>query len=175
MPTLFHIVCVTCPPSVTLYVKHVTLSHITGETWNPLKMRYQLRNVRERLAKSLVEKGVCTTDKQNFLVFDMTTHPLVDATLVKRRLITRVQTAVLGAWTNDVQRMDRRTLALIVLAHAADVLENAFAPLSDMDYELAMKRARGLLESDNVEKEVTREGCGTAMEVLWAVCYALAK
>lgn len=24
---------------------------LSGETWNPLKLRYQLRNVRERLAK----------------------------------------------------------------------------------------------------------------------------
>lgn len=48
------------------------------QTWNPLKLRYQLRNVRERLAKNLVEKGVLTTDKQNFLLFEITTHPLSD-------------------------------------------------------------------------------------------------
>ena len=40
---------------------------LSGETWNPLKLTYQLRNVRERLAKNLVEKGVLTTEKQNFL------------------------------------------------------------------------------------------------------------
>ena len=142
-----------------------------GETWNPLKIRYQLRNVRERLAKSLVDKGVCTTDKQNFLLFDMTTHPLTDSTAVKKRLIARVQAAVLAGWVNDPQRMDRRTLALIVLATAADVLENAFAPLSDADYELATKRARSLVDLD-AEKEAGREG---AMDMLWAVCSALAK
>lgn len=58
----------------------------TGETWNPLKLRYQLRNVRERLAKNLVEKGVLTTEKQNFLLFDMTTHPLQDNSM-KQKLI----------------------------------------------------------------------------------------
>lgn len=57
-----------------------------GETWNPLKLRYQLRNVRERLAKNLVEKGVLTTEKQNFLLFDMTTHPLQDNSM-KQKLI----------------------------------------------------------------------------------------
>ena len=41
-------------------------------------VRYQLKNVRERLAKNLVEKGVLTTEKQNFLLFDMTTHPITD-------------------------------------------------------------------------------------------------
>lgn len=62
---------------------------ILGETWNPLKLRYQLKNVRERLAKNLVEKGVLTTEKQNFLLFDMTTHPLTDNT-AKSRLVKKV-------------------------------------------------------------------------------------
>lgn len=56
-----------------------------GETWNPLKLHYQLRNVRERLAKNLVEKGVLTTEKQNFLLFDMTTHPLTNSTIKQVR------------------------------------------------------------------------------------------
>lgn len=60
-----------------------------GETWNPLKLRYQLKNVRERLAKNLVEKGVLTTEKQNFLLFDMTTHPLTD-NVTKCRLVKKV-------------------------------------------------------------------------------------
>ncbi|KAM4635655.1 Golgi phosphoprotein 3-like isoform 2-T2 [Polymixia lowei] len=54
---------------------------LSGETWNPLKLHYQLRNVRERLAKNLVEKGVLTTEKQNFLLFDMTTHPLTNSSI----------------------------------------------------------------------------------------------
>lgn len=65
------------------------LSIVAGETWNPLKLRYQLKNVRERLAKNLVEKGVLTTEKQNFLLFDMTTHPLSD-NVVKCRLVKKV-------------------------------------------------------------------------------------
>jgi Golgi phosphoprotein 3 len=66
------------------------IEYLSGETWNPLKLRYQLRNVRERLAKNLVEKGVCSTEKQNFLLFDMTTHPLQDNTF-KTRLVKRVR------------------------------------------------------------------------------------
>jgi Golgi phosphoprotein 3 len=142
----------------------------TGETWNPLKLGYQLRNVRERLAKNLVEKGVCTTEKQNFVVFDMTTHPLSDNT-IKQRLIRKVQDAVLTRWVNDPARFDRRTLALLYLANAADVLENAFAPLSDEDYEVAMKRVRSLLDL-NAEQESARDG---ANELMWAVFVALAK
>ncbi|KAI8789940.1 Golgi phosphoprotein 3 [Biomphalaria glabrata] len=146
------------------------IEYLSGETWNPLKLRYQLRNVRERLAKNLVEKGVCTTEKQNFLLFDMTTHPLTD-NVVKQRLIKRVQESVLNRWTNDAHRMDRRMLSLIYLAHSSDVLENAFAPLSDDDYEVAMKRVRELLDLD-FDAESMKEGTN---ELMWAVISAMSK
>jgi len=89
-----------------------------GECWNPLKLKYQLRNVRERLAKNLVDKGICSTEKQNFFLFDMTTHPLND-NVHKVKLIKKIQDSVLSRWPNDPRRMDRRILALIYLAHAS--------------------------------------------------------
>lgn len=135
-----------------------------------MKLRYQLRNVRERLAKNLVEKGVLTTEKQNFLLFDMTTHPLVDS-VSKQRLVRKVQDAVLSKWVNDPNRMDKRTLSLIFLAHSSDVLENAFAPLSDDDYELAMKRVRDLLDLEP-EEQVQKPN---ANEVMWCVIAAFIK
>ena len=61
-----------------------------------------MRNVRERIAKNLVEKGVLTTEKQNYVLFDMTTHPVVDAT-IKQRVIRKVQDSVLSRWVNDPQ------------------------------------------------------------------------
>lgn len=146
------------------------VEYLSGETWNPLKLRYQLRNVRERLAKNLVEKGVLTTEKQNFLLFDMTTHPLTDSN-AKQRLIKKVQDAVLGKWVNDPHRMDKRMLSLIFLAHSSDVLENAFAPLSDDDYDVAMKRVRELLELD-VEAESVKPNTN---ELMWAVFAAFTK
>jgi len=146
------------------------VEYLSGETWNPLKLKYQLRNVRERLAKNLVEKGVCTTEKQNFLLFDMTTHPLVEST-IKQKLVKRVQDSVLSRWMNDPQRMDRRVLSLLYLAHSSDVLENAFAPLSDDDYEVAMKRVRELLDLD-FEAESMKDG---ANELMWAVITAFSK
>ena len=51
----------------------------TGETWNLMKIGYQLKQVRERLAKGLVDKGILRTEKRNFLLFDMATHPVVDS------------------------------------------------------------------------------------------------
>ncbi|MXQ91174.1 hypothetical protein E5288_WYG006806 [Bos mutus] len=143
---------------------------LSGETWNPLKLHYQLRNVRERLAKNLVEKGVLTTEKQNFLLFDMTTHPLTNNS-IKQRLIKKVQEAVLDKWVNDPHRMDKRLLALLYLAHASDVLENAFAPLLDEQYDVATKRVRQLLDLDP-EVECLKAGTN---EVLWAVVAAFTK
>jgi len=146
------------------------IEYLSGETWNPLKLRYQLKNVRERLAKNLTEKGVLTTEKQNFLLFDMTTHPVENATF-KTRLVRRVQDSVLTKWVNDPHRMDKRLLSLLFLAHASDVLENAFAPLNDDDYDLAMQHVKMLLEAD-LETESTKEG---ANEVMWAVFAAFIK
>ncbi|KAF4082605.1 hypothetical protein AMELA_G00153430 [Ameiurus melas] len=143
---------------------------LSGETWNPLKLHYQLRNVRERLAKNLVEKGVLSTEKQNFLLFDMTTHPLSNDT-VKQRLVRKLQEAMLDKWVREPQRMDKRLLALILLAHSSDVLDNAFAPLQDEQYELATKRVRSLLELEP-EVEATKSG---ANELLWAVVAAFTK
>jgi len=146
------------------------IEYLSGETWNPLKLRYQLKNVRERLAKNLVEKGVLTTEKQNFLLFDMTTHPVTD-NIQKNKLIRKVQDAVLSKWVNDPHRMEKRMLSLIFLAHASDVLENAFAPLNDDDYDVAMKRVRDLLDLD-LEAEACKERTN---EVMWAVFAAFIK
>ncbi|CAI4230284.1 unnamed protein product [Auanema sp. JU1783] len=152
------------PETVTTWVEY-----LSGETWNPLKLRYQLRNVRERLAKNLVEKGVLTTDKQNFLLFEITTHPLSDGNM-KTKLIKDIQDAVLSKWTNNVHRMDKKMLSLIILAHASDVLENAFAPLNDQDYEVAMKRVRSLLELDFDRAAEKKNN-----ELMWAVFEAFSK
>jgi Golgi phosphoprotein 3 len=149
------------------------IEYLSGETWNPLKLRYQLRNVRERLAKSLVEKGVCSTEKKNFFLFDMTTHPLNDSTM-KQKLIKRVQDSVLLKWVNDVTRMDKRLMALLYLAHSSDVLENAFSPLKDDDYEIAMKRVRELLNLDP-EAETLKLTQTSSLEVIWAVVAAFNK
>ncbi|XP_010223443.1 PREDICTED: Golgi phosphoprotein 3-like [Tinamus guttatus] len=143
---------------------------LSGKTQTQFKTHYPVRYVCERLAKNLVEKGVLTTEKQNFLLFDMTTHPLTNSN-IKQRLIKKVQEAVLEKWVNDPHRMDKRLLALVYLAHASDVLENAFAPLLDEQYDLATKRVRQLLDLDP-EVECMKANTN---EVLWAVVAAFTK
>ncbi|CAJ0959356.1 unnamed protein product [Ranitomeya imitator] len=122
---------------------------LSGETWNPLKLHFQLRNVRERLAKNLVEKGVLTTEKQNFLLFDMTTHP---------------------AHQQQHQAASHQESARS-RSGQVDVIENAFAPLLDDQYDLAMKRVRQLLDLDP-EVEAIKPN---ASEILWAVVATFTK
>ncbi|KAB1260584.1 Golgi phosphoprotein 3-like [Camelus dromedarius] len=124
----------------------------------------------ERIAKNLVEKGILTTEKQNFLLFDMTTHPVTNTT-EKQRLVKKLQDSVLERWVNDPQRMDKRTLALLVLAHSSDVLENVFSSLTDDKYDMAMNRAKDLVELDP-EVEGTKH---SATEMIWAVLAAFNK
>ncbi|KAI5640587.1 golgi phosphoprotein 3 (GPP34) domain-containing protein [Phthorimaea operculella] len=162
---LKHMVSTDPPESVQSWIEY-----LSGETWNPMKLKYQLKNVRERLAKNLVEKGVLTTEKQNFLLFDMTTHPLTD-NVVKCRLVKKVQEAALRRSITDVAHADKRSLALLMLAHSADVLENAFAPLSDEDYELATRRVRALLDLDFEAEAMRPDAC----EIMWAVFAAFTK
>lgn len=127
-----------------------------------------MRNVRERIAKNLVEKGVCSTEKQNFILFDMTTHPLIN-TPAKQLIMQRINDALLSNWTTDIQRMDRRILSLIVVSQRADVLENAFLTLSNQDYNTATKHVRTLLDLNYNEYGST----GTPVDVIWAVFAAL--
>lgn len=93
---------------------------LSGETWNIVKIPYQLKQVRERLAKGLVDKGVLRNEKKNFLVFEMATHPVADSS-VKAEIVTRVVDCLLGRGSAP----SRRTIALCAASYAANVMENA--------------------------------------------------
>ncbi|OMH85199.1 Vacuolar protein sorting-associated protein 74 [Zancudomyces culisetae] len=60
-----------------------------GETWSISKAGFQLKQVRERLSKGLVDKGILRTEKKNFVFFDMATHPVQDYK-AKNEIILRV-------------------------------------------------------------------------------------
>ncbi|KAF3915701.1 hypothetical protein AA313_de0209801 [Arthrobotrys entomopaga] len=123
---------------------------MSGETWNLMKIGYQLKQVRERLAKGLVDKGILRTEKRNFLLFDMATHPVADGG-AKQEIRTRVKT-MLTARTitlpsteflpEDMEFRFLRTVAMVCAAYAANVLENA---LSSLGYE-ARERAFAYVE-----------------------------
>ncbi|KAH7871174.1 Golgi phosphoprotein 3-domain-containing protein [Lentinula edodes] len=106
---------------------------LSGETWNVLKIGFQLKQVRERLAKGLVDKGVLRTEKRNFLLFDMATHPVADAG-VKASLIRRLVEVLTARTTavpegallpEGVQCRVLRTVCLVCAAYTASVLDGA--------------------------------------------------
>ena len=107
---------------------------LSGETWNLLKINYQLKQVRERLAKGLVDKGVLRTEMKNFFLFDMATHPIADASCkeaIKRRVLSVLVSRNMELSYNEYFNIFKiiRTLALICGSYGANVLENVLTTL----------------------------------------------
>lgn len=123
---------------------------MSGETWNPLKVGYQLKQVRERVAKGLVDKGVLRTEKHSFLLFDMATHPISN-TRVKEDLVKRAANTCLGRG----QVPSLRAIALVCAASSANVLEYVFSALSYSEREAAFKRADDFLRLYSSPSEKT--------------------
>lgn len=128
---------------------------LSGETWNFMKINYQLKQVRERLAKGLVDKGILRTERKNFFLFDMATHPVADK-ISKEYIRSRVlsfltqKTVDLDSLSNDQFPADTsyrylRTIALICGAYAANVLENVLLSLNHDKRDQAFARADELL------------------------------
>jgi len=124
-----------------------------GETWNLMKIGYQLKQVRERLAKGLVDKGILRTEKRNFLLFDMATHPVADGGAkdeIRRRVrnVLTNRTVVLPPSTflpEDMEFRYIRTISMVCAAYAANVLENALATLGHETRERAFAQVDELL------------------------------
>lgn len=129
---------------------------LSGETWNLMKINYQLKQVRERLAKGLVDKGVLRTERKNFFLFDMATHPIADGIpkdQIKSRVITLltlknvdIDLYSTDSFGKDVSFKYLRTIAIITGSFAANVLENVF-PLMHSGRDEAFARADELLNN----------------------------
>jgi len=125
----------------------------TGETWNVMKIGYQLKQVRERLAKGLVDKGVLRTEKRNFLLFDMATHPVADVrtkeAIINRivSLLTSTTSAIPPSALNKegIQCRVARAVCLVCAGYTANVLDNAFGRLGYEEREAAFARADEIL------------------------------
>ncbi|RMZ85788.1 hypothetical protein DV737_g349, partial [Chaetothyriales sp. CBS 132003] len=126
---------------------------MSGETWNLMKIGYQLKQVRERLAKGLVDKGILRTEKRNFLLFDMATHPVVDSAAKDeiRKQVCNVcsnRTVVLPPsqfLPAELEFRYLRTITMVCAAYAANVLENALVTMSHESRERAFAQVDELL------------------------------
>ena len=118
-----------------------------------MKIGYQLKQVRERLAKGLVDKGILRTEKRNFLLFDMATHPVADGGAkdeIRRRvrLLLTNRTVVLPSSQFLPEEMEYRylrTITMVCAAYAANVLENALSTLGHEARERAFAQVDELL------------------------------
>ncbi|GAB1520096.1 vacuolar protein sorting-associated protein 74 [Rhizoctonia solani] len=145
---------------------------MSGETWNVMKIGYQLKQVRERLAKGLVDKGVLRTEKTNFLLFDMATHPVADARTkdevmnrVVNLLTTRTTTVPDSALGKEgTQFRAVRAVCLVTSAYAASVLENALARLGYDAREAALSRCDDILAEFSAWPFGAREGGAEAQQ-----------
>ncbi|ORZ32503.1 Golgi phospho protein 3-domain-containing protein [Catenaria anguillulae PL171] len=120
---------------------------LSGETWNLLRVNYQLRQVRERLAKGLVDKGILRTERRSFVLFDMATHPVADQAAkdkVTNLVLSLVRTAPKSSgWPPNTSI---RHIALVAAAQAGNVLENVLVRLPTLgDREAAWQRADEML------------------------------
>lgn len=119
-----------------------------------MKIGYQLKQVRERLAKGLVDKGVLRTEKKNFLLFDMATHPVADPTFkddVLRRVLNLLaaRTAAVPSsslYPETVRYRTIRAVSMVCASFAANVLENALVHLSYDQREAAFAKCDELLQ-----------------------------
>lgn len=128
---------------------------LSGETWNLMKISYQLKQVRERLAKGLVDKGILRTERKNFFLFDMPTHPIADKMskeYVKNRLLNLLvnKNVDLQSLSNDQFPSDTsfkylRTVSLVCGSYAANVLENVLFALNYDKRDQAFARADEIL------------------------------
>lgn len=118
-----------------------------------MKIGFQLKQVRERLAKGLVDKGVLRTEKRNFLLFDMATHPVADVR-TKETIVTRVVSLLTSTTSSippnaldkeGVQCRAMRAVCLICTAYTASVLDNAFGRLAYEEREAAFQRCDDIL------------------------------
>ncbi|KAK5679638.1 Vacuolar protein sorting-associated protein 74, partial [Elasticomyces elasticus] len=144
---------------------------MSGETWNLMKIGYQLKQVRERLAKGLVDKGILRTEKRNFLLFDMATHPVADGGAkdeIRRRVraVLTQRTVVLPGTPflpDGIEFRYLRTIAMLCAAYAANVLENALVTLGHEARERAFAQVDELLAEYSQWPFGKRTGGNTAI------------
>ncbi|AOA64012.1 PtdIns4P sensor [Komagataella phaffii] len=178
---------------------------LSGETWNLMKINYQLKQVRERLAKGLVDKGVLRTERKNFFLFDMATHPISDPQ-AKRQVVKRMLNMLTNRnyiiendpkyFAKECGYQHLRSVALVCGCYAGNVLENVVFDLNYEQRDRAFNRADELLSQysdypfenkkntlgiginlhDEIEAELDRDGRNEMMlEVIAAVINVFSK
>lgn len=135
---------------------------LSGETWSFFDGSLQLKNVRERISKSLVEKDILVTEiHTKFWLFDVNCYPIKDK-ICQLALKNRIN-AILSPQSNDndggelfissdsfpdtVDFKLVRTLAVICCAYGADVLDATLHSLDSENFDKAFLTAEKILKT----------------------------
>lgn len=95
------------------------LDVLTGETWSRRFSSYQIHNLRDRICKSLMEKGIVTSQKSSLFLVETIEYPLLD-TKFKRKLCYEVIDSAI-----DMEKMDLRSICRLLSLNAAKILHKA--------------------------------------------------
>lgn len=95
------------------------LDVLTGETWSRKLSSHQIQNLRDRVCKSLMEKGIVTSQKSSLFFVETTEYPLLD-TNFKRKLCYEVIDSAI-----DKQKLNLRSLCRLLSLNAAKILHKA--------------------------------------------------
>ncbi|OBA27807.1 hypothetical protein HANVADRAFT_22812 [Hanseniaspora valbyensis NRRL Y-1626] len=127
---------------------------LSGETWNLMKINYQLKQVRERICKELADKGVLRTEMKNYFLFDVVSWPIVDQSCkdnIKRRVMSALVNRNLQLTYNkyfpeNTTFQSLRTICLVAGAQGSNVLERVLQSLEYEKRDKGFERAQELCE-----------------------------
>lgn len=95
------------------------LEVLTGETWNRRLSSHQIHNLRDRVCKSLMEKGIVTSQKSSLFLVETMEYPLLDTKFKRKLCFEVIDTAI------DNEKLDIRSLSRLLSLHAAKILHKA--------------------------------------------------
>lgn len=106
---------------------------LTGETWNRRLSEYQMRNLRERICKSLMEKGIITSQKSSLFLVETTEYPLLNIKLKRNICFDLIDSAL------DPSKLDLQLLCLLLSLSSANILHKVLK-VSDASTSSRVKR-----------------------------------
>ena len=126
----------------------------------------KLKGFRNRIAESLVEKGILRNEKKSFLwVFEFSRFPEVDA-WPEQAILKKLRSAVLGDGV-----VDEETVKLLSLVKAAELIGEVFGRGERRE---AKKRIKELTSKEQVGKAVSEAVAATNAAVMAAVTASVA-
>lgn len=92
------------------------LDVLTGETWSRRLSSHQMHNLRDRLCKSLMERGIVTSRKSSLFLVETTEYPLLDIKFKRKLCYEIIDSAI------ESEKLDLRSLCRLLSLNAAKIL-----------------------------------------------------